>query len=59
VGGDKVVGAGLARLLQQVRDIGQPMAAEIGLTAQLEGLLEEVTEAEVRRVFTMPCSALL
>jgi hypothetical protein len=47
VGGDKVVAAGLARLLQQVRDIGQPMAAEIGLTAQLEGLLEGLTEEEV------------
>lgn len=47
VGGEKVVAAGLARLLQQVRDIGQPMAADIGLTSQLEGLLEGVTEAEV------------
>jgi hypothetical protein len=51
VGGEKVVGAGLARLLQQVRDIGQPMAGEIGLTAQLEELLEGVTEAEVRKTY--------
>ena len=49
------MGAGLARLLQQVRDIGQPMASEIGLTAQLEGLLEAVTEAEVRHVHAMLC----
>lgn len=47
VGGEKVVAAGLARLLQQVRDIGGPMAAEIGLTRQLEGLLQGVTETEV------------
>ena len=47
VGGDKVVAAGLARLLQQVRDIGGPLAAEIGLTQQLEGLLQNVTETEV------------
>ena len=47
VGGEKVVAAGLARLLQQVRDIGGPLAAEIGLTRQLEGLLQNVTETEV------------
>ena len=46
VGGDAVVAASLARLLQQVRDLGQPLAAEVGLTAQLEGLLVGLDEGE-------------
>ena len=46
VGGDPVVAASLARLLLQVRDLGQPLAAEVGLTAQLEGLLAGLDEGE-------------
>ena len=38
--------ASLARLLLQVRDLGQPLAAEVGLTAQLEGLLAGLDEGE-------------